>query len=76
MCASCKAVSVKWATGMLKGLLMRRIHHIETWNVRGLLETGKLHTLEQKIIRQAVDICGLSETIRIVGVTLSNRMQS
>jgi hypothetical protein len=33
-----------------------------TWNVRGLLKPGKLNLLERELMRQNLDICGISET--------------
>lgn len=37
-------------------------NRIATWNMRGLRETGKLHIVEQELIRHRIKICGLSET--------------
>ncbi|PZC84076.1 hypothetical protein B5X24_HaOG205798 [Helicoverpa armigera] len=50
----------KHATGDL--LKMRHIQKIGTWNVRGLLQPGKLKILEQELTRCGLNICGLSET--------------
>lgn len=45
-----------------KSVKMRQIQKIGTWNVRGLLQTGKLTILEKEIARCELNICGLSET--------------
>lgn len=42
--------------------LRGRTINIGTWNVRGLIHTGKLNLLEKELVRQRVDICGLCET--------------
>ncbi|KAI8433244.1 hypothetical protein MSG28_015320 [Choristoneura fumiferana] len=41
---------------------MRQIHRMGTWNVRGLLQPGKLEILEKELARCKLDICGISET--------------
>lgn len=69
---------VKWATGhaqangqALHGKLatdrtntnqLRNTRNIATWNVRGLLHTGKLRIVENELKRNRIDICGLAET--------------
>lgn len=56
-----QAASAKWVSGRTK-FKLRKKHRIATWNVRGLLEPGKLYILERELIREKVDICGVSET--------------
>ena len=41
---------------------LRTNQKIGTWNVRGLLDPGKLTILEREITRNGMNICGLSET--------------
>ncbi|KAL0812036.1 hypothetical protein ABMA28_009430 [Loxostege sticticalis] len=50
----------KNATG--NSVRLRDIQKIGTWNIRGLLEPGKLDTLEGEVTRCGLSICGLSET--------------
>lgn len=54
----------KWATGPnINQLRLRKDKiNIGTWNVRGLLQAGKLSLLEKELLRQKIDICGISET--------------
>lgn len=49
------------ATGRSHCKLGNQIH-LGTWNVRGLLQTGKLHILEREIRRENLLVCGISET--------------
>ncbi|CAH2235409.1 jg13268 [Pararge aegeria aegeria] len=41
---------------------MRHTQKIGTWNVRGLLQAGKLKILENELSRCNINICGISET--------------
>ncbi|XP_068082077.1 lutropin-choriogonadotropic hormone receptor-like [Anabrus simplex] len=41
---------------------LRKGKAIATWNVRGLLQTGKLRIVERELKKHQIDICGLSET--------------
>ncbi|XP_012553302.2 LINE-1 reverse transcriptase homolog [Bombyx mori] len=54
-----QALHGNWTTGTLK---IRHIQKIGTWNVRGLMQPGKLHILEKEITRCELNVCGLSET--------------
>lgn len=62
MNAGDQATSAKWATGRKNELPLRDQYRIATWNVQGLLQTGKLFILEQELIKQKIDICGIAET--------------
>ncbi|XP_071575272.1 craniofacial development protein 2-like [Temnothorax nylanderi] len=57
-----RASHAKWTTGPNNKLQLRNNLSIGTWNVRGLLHTGKLNLLERELMREKVDICGISET--------------
>ena len=50
------------STGISNVVKMRNIQKIGTWNVRGLLQTGKLTILEREIARCKLSVCGISET--------------
>lgn len=43
-------------------LQLRETIDFATWNVRGLLQPGKLHIVENKMTRLNIDICGVTET--------------
>ncbi|XP_045477031.1 craniofacial development protein 2-like [Harmonia axyridis] len=69
MTAGDQVTSAKWATGRvnknnlsLSKLPLRVQYRIATWNIRGLLQAGKLFILEQELIKQNIDICGIAET--------------
>lgn len=59
-CVGDQATHGKFTTGM--NMKMRQPQKIGTWNVRGLLQTGKLTILQNELIRCNINICGLSET--------------
>ncbi|KAI8433901.1 hypothetical protein MSG28_015827 [Choristoneura fumiferana] len=76
-CTAAGAGSVKWATGRVNvgdqalhgndatgktKLTLSNIMKIGNWNVRGLLQPGKLEILERELMRCDISICGLSET--------------
>ena len=47
--------------GHAKQLQMRNKHRIGTWNIRSMLQLGKVQLLSEEMMRLGVDICGLSE---------------
>ena len=40
---------------------MRNKHKTGMWNIRSMLQLGKVQLLDEEMMRLAVDICGLSE---------------
>lgn len=57
-----QALHGKWATDRADTDQLRNGRTIGTWNVRGLLQPGKLHIIERELMRLNINICGLSET--------------
>ena len=57
-----QASHAKWMTGKKGKFQLRKSLDIATWNVQGLLQTGKLHITEKELVKQNIDICGIAET--------------
>jgi len=57
----CMKESTILSQGHAKQLQMRNKHRIGTWNIRSMLQLGKVQLLGEGIMRLGVDICGLSE---------------
>jgi len=47
--------------GHARQLKMRNKHRKDTWNIRSMLQLGKVQLLGEEMMRMSVDICGLSE---------------
>jgi len=48
-------------TTILSELQLRKKLRLGTWNIRSMLQLGKVQLLGDEMMRQGVDICGLSE---------------
>ena len=53
--------STMLSQGHAKQRQMRNKHRIGTWNIRSMLQLGKVQLLGKEMMRLGVDICGLSE---------------
>jgi len=58
---SSQATHVKWMSGR-EHLKLRKNINIGMWNVRGLLQVRKFHTLENELARENMAIWGITET--------------
>jgi len=47
--------------GQAKQLQLRNQLRLGTWNIRSMLQLGKVQLLGEEMMRLGVDICGLSE---------------
>ena len=59
VCLSMMKESMMLPQGHAKQLQMRNKH--STWNIRSMLQLGKVQLLGEEMMRLGVDICGLSE---------------
>ena len=51
----------KLVTGRTSTLQLRKNLRLATWNIRSLVEIGKVHVLGREMERRKVNVCGLSE---------------